>query len=148
MIEKKTIAKAETSDPKSKAQIYFYAVGRRKTAVARVRLYSNGSGEIEINEKAMNDYFTRADQAEEAIAPLKLLEKRKDFDFTIRVAGGGLTAQAEAIRHGIARALVEFDGDLRPELKKAGYLRRDARKVERKKPGLRKARRAAQFSKR
>ncbi len=139
---------AETTKTTAKTGIYHYAVGRRKTAVARVRLYPEGQGEIVINDQPLDQYFSRPDQFEKATAPLKLTETSKKFNFTIKVAGGGTTAQAEAIRHGIARTLVEQDAELRGDLKRAGYLRRDARQVERKKPGLKKARRAEQFSKR
>lgn len=139
---------APETTPKTKTSIYHYAVGRRKTAVARIRLFPKGKGDFEINAKSVDDFFSDKSQSEKAFAPLRLLEKKNSFDFTIKVQGGGINAQAEAIRHGISRALVEMDPDLRPDLKKAGFLRRDPRSVERKKPGLRKARRAPQFSKR
>jgi small subunit ribosomal protein S9 len=127
---------AETS---SKTK-YFYGTGRRKTAVARVRLYS-GSGKITVNGKDSK-------LADDTVSPLKLVGKLGSYDISITVAGGGATGQSEAMRHGIARALVISNNEYRPTLKKAGYLTRDSREVERKKPGLKKARRAPQWSKR
>ncbi len=119
---------------------YFYGTGRRKTAVARVRLYP-GSGKITLNGKESN-------LRDNAVSPLKLVGKLGSYDISITVIGGGTTGQSDAIRHGIARALIVSNAEYRPTLKKAGYLTRDPREVERKKPGLKKARRAPQWSKR
>jgi small subunit ribosomal protein S9 len=119
---------------------YFYGTGRRKTAIARVRLYS-GVGKITINGKESN-------LQDDAVSPLKLVGKLGSYDISITVTGGGTTGQSDAIRHGIALALIVSNAEYRPTLKKAGYLTRDPREVERKKPGLKKARRAPQWSKR
>ena len=127
---------------------YFYAVGKRKTSIATVRLYPDGQGKIEINEKPAKGFFTVSTQLGTILDPLKATNNVKNVDLTIHVEGGGNTGQAQAIRHGIARALAEFDVLLRPKLKKLGYLTRDSRKVERKKPGLKKARRSPQWAKR
>lgn len=126
---------------------YFYSSGKRKTAIARVRLYAEGKGAMAVNDKQLHEYFS-ALQVENAIAPLVLVGKKSDFDIDIRVLGGGKSAQSDAIRHGISRALLLFDPELRLSLKHEGFLRRDARIKERKKPGLKRARRAPQFSKR
>lgn len=127
---------------------YFEAVGRRKTAVARIRLFTKGGKEFLINNKPIESYFqTPALQqlARASLAKMKCLEK---FNVLINVKGGGLNAQAEAIRHGIARALILFNPDFRRRLKKVGYLTRDSRARERKKFGLKRARRAPQWRKR
>ncbi len=122
-------------------------VGRRKTAVARVRLRA-GSGDIKINKKAVDQFFGREDHRRTVTEPFTLTGTAGQFDVTARVAGGGMTGQAGAIRHGISRALVESDPALRAVLKKAGFLRRDPRMKERKKPGQKGARARFQFSKR
>lgn len=127
---------------------YFYAIGRRKTSKATVRLYPDGEGKIEVNGKPAKAYFTVATQIGTILDPLKITQNVKAVDIVAHVEGGGNTGQAEAIRHGISRALAEFDVLLRPTLKKLGYLTRDARKVERKKAGLKKARRSPQWAKR
>ena len=124
-----------------------YATGRRKSATARVYLYE-GSGNILINDLPLEEYFGREVAKILVKQPLKLLNCDQKFDFNIKVSGGGSFGQAGAIRHGISRALLEFDESLRPQLKSAGFLTRDDRKVERKKPGLKKARKSSQFSKR
>ncbi len=127
---------------------YFYASGKRKTSIARVRLYTNGKGDIVVNGKPAQDYFTLLTSKGIINSPLKLTGTHNQFDISIKVLGGGMSSQAEAVRHGISRALLEFNPELRPTLKKAGLLTRDARIKERKKPGLKRARRAPQFSKR
>jgi small subunit ribosomal protein S9 len=127
---------------------YFYANGKRKTAVARVRLYTGGTGQIVINGKAIKDWAQVEEQIQKIQSPLDLTATTKKFDIYVKVIGGGPNAQAESIRHGIAKALTVSDLNLRPSLKKVGYLTRDSRIKERKKPGLRRARRAPQFSKR
>ena len=126
---------------------YFYGTGRRKSSVARVRVY-NGTGKITINDRDIDDYFGLETLKLIVRQPLALTGNTEKFDIVCRVAGGGVTGQAGAIRHGLARALLQFDEELRPELKKAGFLTRDPRMKERKKYGLKGARRAPQFSKR
>ena len=134
----------------AKENKYIEAVGRRKTAVARVRITEAKQNSFTINSRTIDDYFkTPALQNAATEAILKHAENiKKNFSVSAKVIGGGVNAQAEAIRHGIARALIKFDAELRPELKNAGFLKRDPRMVERKKFGLKKARRAAQWSKR
>jgi len=129
------------------AKPYFYGTGRRKSSVARVRVY-NGTGKITINDRDIDDYFGLETLKLIVRQPLNLTGTTDKFDIVCRVAGGGVTGQAGAIRHGISRALLQFDEELRPELKKAGLLTRDPRMKERKKYGLKGARRAPQFSKR
>ena len=126
---------------------HYYSVGKRKTAIARVRLFDDGSGKVTVNGFKLQEYFSGV-QIENAIAPLALIEKKQAFDVEAIVIGGGKAAQSGAVRLGISRALLLHDPDLRPTLKHEGYLRRDARIKERKKPGLKRARRAPQFSKR
>jgi small subunit ribosomal protein S9 len=127
---------------------YYYAAGKRKTSVARVRLYAGGKGDIIVNEQPMEKYFTLLTSKGIITSPLKLAGLNNKFNITAQVIGGGISSQAEAVRHGIAKALLEYDGQLRTVLKKAGFLTRDSRIKERKKPGLKRARRAPQFSKR
>lgn len=124
-----------------------YATGRRKTSTARVFL-RRGSGQIIVNQKPLDDYFGRETARMIVRQPLETVEMSENFDFYITVAGGGNSGQAGAIRHGIARALRAYNEDLRLPLRKAGFLTRDSREVERKKVGLHKARRATQYSKR
>ena len=124
-----------------------YATGRRKTSSARVYM-SDGKGKIIVNNKTLEDYFGREVARMVVRQPLELCELTEKIDLEIKVSGGGSFGQAGAIRHGISRALVDFDVELRPQLKKAGFLTRDSRRVERKKPGLKKARISSQFSKR
>jgi small subunit ribosomal protein S9 len=131
----------------TKNRPFFYSAGKRKTAIARVRLYSDGSGAAMVNGQAMPEYFTTL-QTENALAPLALTSNKATFDIDVNVTGGGKTAQSDAVRHGISRALLLFNPELRSALKPVGFLRRDARIKERKKPGLHRARRAPQFSKR
>ena len=126
---------------------YYYGTGRRKHSVARVRLYP-GSGNITINDRQIDEYFGLDTLKLIVRQPLTLTDTVEKLDVVCTVTGGGVTGQAGAIRHGIARALLEFDPSLRPALKKAGFLTRDPRMKERKKYGLKAARRAPQFSKR
>ncbi len=126
---------------------YFYGTGRRKSSVARVRVY-NGTGKITINDRDIDDYFGLETLKLIVRQPLAATGNEGKFDIVCRVAGGGVTGQAGAIRHGLSRALLQFDAELRPTLKKAGFLTRDPRMKERKKYGLKGARRAPQFSKR
>ena len=124
-----------------------YATGRRKTSSARVYL-CKGKGDITVNSKPLNEYFGRQVAQMLVMQPLKLTELDEKVNIKVMVKGGGSFGQAGAIRHGISRALIEYDEELRPQLKKAGLLTRDPRRVERKKPGLKKARKSSQFSKR
>ena len=126
---------------------YFYGTGRRKHSVARVRVY-NGTGKVTINGRDINDYFGLETLKLLVNSPLVLTENEGKFDVVVNVVGGGCAVQAGAIRHGLSRALLQFNPELRPALKKAGFLTRDPRMKERKKYGLKAARRAPQFSKR
>ena len=126
---------------------YFYGTGRRKNSVARVRVY-NGTGKITINGRDIDDYFGLETLKLIVRQPLAVAEVEGKFDLVVRVGGGGVSGQAGAIRQGLARALLQYDENLRPALKKAGFLTRDPRMKERKKYGLKAARRAPQFSKR
>ena len=125
----------------------YYATGRRKTSSARVYL-STGAGDIVVNGKALDVFFGRKTAQMIVRQPLELVDMMSNIDLKVTVSGGGISGQAGAIRHGITRALIAYDESLRSPLRKAGFVTRDARKVERKKVGLRKARRATQFSKR
>ena len=126
---------------------FYYGTGRRKSSVARVRVYP-GTGKITINDRDIDDYFGLETLKVIVRQPLELLGLTEKFDVVVRVQGGGVSGQAGAIRHGLSRALLEYDETLRPQLKKAGFLTRDPRMKERKKYGLKGARRAPQFSKR
>ena len=126
---------------------YIKTIGRRKTAIAEVRVYPEGSGKVAINHKTAEKYFGE-DKASIALTPIKLTGHSDDLDISILAHGGGTNAQAEAVRHGLARALLLIDPELKGTLKAKGWLTRDSRKVERKKPGLKKARKAPQWSKR
>lgn len=125
----------------------YYGTGRRKTATARVFL-TKGTGTITINKRTLDNFFGREVARMIVQQPLELVQLKDKFDVMVTVKGGGSFGQAGAIRHGITRALMEYDGELRPTLRKAGFVTRDARAVERKKVGLRKARKRPQFSKR
>lgn len=129
------------------AESYFYGTGRRKSAVARVFM-KRGSGAITVNGKPVDEFFSRETGRMIVRQPLALVEQLEGFDIKVNVTGGGESGQAGAVRHGITRALVEFDAALKPALSKAGFVTRDAREVERKKVGFHKARRRKQFSKR
>jgi len=129
------------------AQTQNYGTGKRKTSVARVFLRP-GKGGATVNGRPLEEYFTTVDQRKLVVEPLQVTENVENFDLYITVKGGGLSGQAGAVRHGIAKALVDFDPDLRGVLKEQGLLTRDARKKERKKPGQRGARARFQFSKR
>ena len=125
----------------------FYATGRRKTSSARVYL-KKGKGNISVNDRTLDEYFGRKVAQMLVMQPLELLDLSEKIDVNVKVKGGGSFGQAGAIRHGISRALTSYDEEFRPQLKKAGLLTRDPRRVERKKPGLVKARKSKQFSKR
>ena len=125
----------------------YYSTGSRKTSTARVFL-RKGKGDIIVNQRPLDTYFGRETARMIVRQPLETSDTLGNFDITVTVRGGGMSGQAGAIRHGITRALIEYDNELRPVLRRAGFVTRDARKVERKKVGLHKARRAPQFSKR
>ncbi|MBN8478906.1 MAG: 30S ribosomal protein S9 [Burkholderiales bacterium] len=126
---------------------YYYGTGRRKTSVARVFL-KRGGGAIVVNDKPLDEFFARETGRMVVRQPLALTNHDKTFDIMVNVTGGGESGQAGAVRHGITRALIDYDAQLKPVLSKAGLVTRDAREVERKKVGLHKARRRKQFSKR
>jgi small subunit ribosomal protein S9 len=128
-------------------QAYHYGTGRRKTSSARVRLYP-GQGTVVVNGRPGQDYFPRDGDLDALLEPLTAVNLRENFDVVVKVEGGGISGQVGAVRHGIARALLEFDPELRPTLKRGGFLTRDPRMKERKKPGLKRARRAPQYTKR
>jgi len=153
--EAKIVKKAKKPTPKKKVRKpappparYFEAVGKRKTAVARVRLFTQGKKVFLVNEKPFTVYFPTISLQQIATASLRKMRCLDGFRVLVKVRGGGLNAQAEALRHGISRALTLFNPDFRKRLRNAGYLTRDARKRERKKFGLKRARRAPQWSKR
>ena len=130
---------------------YTYATGRRKTSSARVFLKpadEKDSGVITVNKRNLTDYFPLLTTQQKVLQPIEEAERKGVYDLKVTVAGGGISSQAGAVRHGIARALIEIEPELRGSLKKAGFLTRDAREVERKKPGRHKARKKPQFSKR
>ena len=127
---------------------YYYGTGRRKTSTARVRVYPEGSGTVIVNRKPMEEYFDRQTDLILALQPFDITDTVNKFDVKINVRGGGKTGQAGAVRHGISRALLQMDPELKPTLKKAGLLTRDARQKERKKYGQKGARARFQFSKR
>ena len=131
-----------------KKKLQFWGTGRRKKAIARVRLIPGGNGTIVINDRALDDYFPQGTLQYIVKQPTELLEVTAKYDIMVNVVGGGYTGQAGAIRLGVARALLEAEEGCRPALKKEGFLTRDPRAKERKKYGLKKARRAPQFSKR
>ena len=127
---------------------YISAIGRRKNASAQVRITPDSKMTYTINEKGLDEYFTISELRKTVQSPITLTERKDDFDISVIVTGGGISAQADAIRHGISRCLIKYNEDLRGELKSAGYLKRDPRRKERKKPGLRKARKRPAWSKR
>jgi len=127
---------------------YFEAIGRRKTAVARVRLYTKGDKEFIVNNKPYQQYFQTVEDQEASVASMKKMKCLDKFRITVKVQGGGHRAQAEAVRHGTARVLVDFNNNFRKRLRKAGFLTRDPRMRERKKFGLKRARKAPQWAKR
>ncbi len=129
------------------SEAHFYGTGRRKTSTARVFM-KPGAGEITVNDRPLDKFFGRQTARMIVRQPLELLDLTEKFDISATVSGGGTTGQAGAIRHGLTRALLQYDEAMRPALRKAGFVTRDAREVERKKVGLRKARKATQYSKR
>ncbi len=139
---------ASVTSKAAKGGSFIPAVGRRKTSIARVRLIKNGKGAITVNGKKFDDFFTTFDLRSQIEAPLKAVGQNEAVDVSVKVEGGGVRGQAEAIRHGVARALIVLNPTFRKTLKKLGYLSRDPRKKERKKFGLKGARRSPQWSKR
>ena len=127
---------------------YYEGIGRRKAATARVRLFPGGTGHLIINDKEGSDYLPRAGDVEILLEPLRVVGQEKVYDITVHVNGGGITGQRDAIKLGVARALLKIDPDMRPALKKEKFLTRDARVKERKKPGLKRARKAPTYTKR
>lgn len=139
----------QASDTQTSRTALYWATGRRKTSISQVRLIPNGQGKIVINGKPIEQFFGgHKRHAANATMPLTKAEQAKGFDVTVKVVGGGITGQAEAIRHGIARALAKIDDTVKKAMRKEGFLTRDARMVERKKPGRPKARKRFQYSKR
>jgi small subunit ribosomal protein S9 len=128
--------------------MYYEGLGRRKSATARVRLHTDGDGQFIINGKAHNDFFGRDIDIMKIFLPLQLTQTENQFNVTVLVKGGGITGQADAITMGVSRALLKMNPEFRPTLRKAGLLTRDAREKERKKPGLKRARKAPQYTKR
>ncbi|MBI2626022.1 MAG: 30S ribosomal protein S9 [Candidatus Nealsonbacteria bacterium] len=145
---RKPVKKPEVQPLESAGEHYFETVGRRKTSSARIRIAINGDKEILVNDKPYQVYFPTLETQEIVLSPLKLMSCLDKFRIIAKVNGGGMHSQAEAVRHGIARALLLFNADFRKRLKKAGYLTRDPRMRERKKFGLKRARRAPQWRKR
>jgi len=127
---------------------YYEGIGRRKTATARVRLFPGGAGAVLINDRDGREYLPREGDLEIALEPLVAIGQERSYDISVHVSGGGITGQRDAIRLGVARALVKIDPDLKPPLKERKYLTRDARIKERKKPGLKRARKAPTYTKR
>lgn len=147
-IKKIKIEKEKKTKPAVKVLKYYEATGRRKTSVARVRVWTKGEREFLINQKPLESYFPSFELQKTALDSLEKMKCVEKFKVSVVVRGGGLSGQAEAVRHGIARALVLFNPDFRKRLKKAGFLKRDSRMRERKKFGLKRARRAPQWKKR
>ena len=145
---KKKVVKKIALKKTIKQEQVIWATGKRKTSIARVIFFSKGSGEIYVNKQPYKKYFNILELKNKVVSPIELLKQADNFQFKIKVQGGGQTGQADAILLGISRALIKFNPDWRKELKAAGFLKRDARKKERKKPGLKRARRAPQWKKR
>lgn len=145
---KKEVKKVISESLKKSSVKYFEAVGRRKTSQARIRLFTQGDKEIKVNEKSFDIYFATSDLQKIVESPLEIIKSSDKFRVSVKVKGGGIHSQAEAVRHGISRALCLLNPYFRKKLKKAGFLTRDSRMRERKKFGLKRARRAPQWSKR
>ena len=146
-VSKKATEKKEVKKAESPVK-YYEAVGRRKTSVARVRLFTQGDKKLLINDKQCQEYFFTSELQQIALSALERMKCIDHFRVLIKVRGGGIHSQAEAVRHGISRALIKFNADFKKRLRKAGYITRDSRARERKKFGLKRARRAPQWSKR
>jgi small subunit ribosomal protein S9 len=154
-VKKKTVKKTKAKPKKEKAPKktekkvkYFEGVGRRKTAVARVRIFPSGEKKFLVNSKPLKNYFPTSELQQTVESPLQAMNCMGTFGISVKIKGGGVNGQAEAVRHGLSKALVLFNADFRKKLKKAGYLTRDSRMRERKKFGLKRARRAPQWQKR
>lgn len=150
-VKKTTPAPKPVEKPKEKEsqkELYIYRVGKRKTAIARVRLYTKGDGRFQVNGKEFKVYFPTLELQERALSALKIVGQTDKLSLSVIVRGGGSVSQADAVRHGLSRCLVQLNANFRKPLKKAGCLTRDARKKERKKPGLKRARKAPQWQKR
>lgn len=145
---KKVEAKTAPKTDAARKGTYFYAAGKRKTSIASVRLYTNGKGNITVNNRTFEQYFPVFTDQDKILAPLRITDTQKLFDIIAKVKGGGVHSQAEAMRHGVSKALLEYNSSLRTMLKTPGYLTRDSRIKERKKYGLHRARRAPQWQKR
>lgn len=130
------------------ASQYYEGIGRRKTSSARVRLFPGGTGNVVINDKEGRDYLPREGDIEIVLEPLTKIGQENNYDISVHVNGGGISGQRDAIRLGVARALLKIDPDLRPSMREGGFLTRDAREKERKKPGLKRARKAPTYTKR
>jgi small subunit ribosomal protein S9 len=142
------VKKEEIVVPEKNGSEYYESVGRRKTSIARVRLYNKKNGTVNINGKKLEDYFSTEMLQKTVISPLDKMKSMDRFEIKVIVKGGGINSQAEAVRHGISRALVIFNSEYKKRLRKSGLLTRDSRMKERKKFGLKRARRAPQWSKR
>ena len=129
------------------AEHYYEGIGRRKASTARVRLM-NGTGEFTVNQKPLEEFFTRPGDPQTILQPLETVGRRTSLDVSVVVQGGGVTGQTDAVQLGVARALLKLDPDLKPALRKSGFLTRDPREKERKKPGLKRARKAPTYTKR
>jgi small subunit ribosomal protein S9 len=129
------------------AEQYYEGIGRRKASTARVRIMS-GTGEFNVNEKSLEEFFTRPGDIQTILGPLETVGRRNSLDISVLVQGGGVTGQTDAVQLGVARALLKLDPDLKPALRKSGFLTRDPREKERKKPGLKRARKAPTYTKR
>ncbi len=140
-------SKSEEKDEKKKNE-YLYAVGKRKTSVAQVRVFKKGNGDVNVNQKDYKKYFPTPDLQDVLLNAVRIVGQDGKLDISVKVMGGGVNGQAEAARHGIAKALIQLNPNFRKPLKKAGFLTRDPRKKERKKPGLKRARKAPQWKKR
>jgi small subunit ribosomal protein S9 len=148
MEPKKKPTTKKTADKQEDKREYIYAKGGRKTSTAQTRLYLNAKGVFTVNDRPYNEYFPTEDLQRIFLNPLKIASREKTVDLSMKVHGGGIHSQAEACRHSISRALIKVDPELRGALKAEGFLMRDPRVKERKKPGLRRARRSPQWSKR
>jgi len=148
MPKTKETKKKETKKESKKEERYYEAVGRRKTSVARVRIWTRGKNQVIVNEKNYKDYFKQEKLQKKVLSPLEKMNCEDKFKIQVIVRGGGMNSQAEAVRHGVSRALVLFNSDFKKRLKKVGYLTRDPRMKERKKFGKKGARRSPQWQKR
>ena len=147
-VEAKEVEQFDSKELSQKPDRYFQAIGRRKTAVARVRLFTRGEKQFLVNNKSYQEYFNIFEDQETAISSIRKMKCLDKFRITVNVKGGGHSAQAEAVRHGTARVLVDFNNNFKKRLRKVGYLTRDPRMRERKKFGLKRARKAPQWAKR